>query len=321
MEVHDRMESPDVQEQALDAYSRVVSRVAGQASPGVVQVRVEHASRRRAGTGSGFALTPDGLILTNSHVVHGAARLSVQTVEGEQGTAMLLGDDPESDTALIRAHLRLTALPLGRSAQLRVGQLVVAIGNPLGFDCSVTAGVVSALGRSLRASSGRLIENIIQTDAALNPGNSGGPLCDGAGQVVGMNTAIIARAQGIAFALGIDTVQWVALQLLRHGRVRRGYLGLAVETAVLPVRLRRAAGREEPNAVRVLRIEPDGPAAQAGLAAGDLLLELDGRPVCGVDDLHRRLGDESIGAQLPLEVLRAGRRLVLAVRPVEPVAR
>ncbi len=312
---------PPVPEDALDAYSRVVSQVAALASPAVVQVQVMRASGTRAGSGSGFALTPDGLILTNSHVVHGAARLRVQTVEGDEGSATLLGEDPDTDTALLRADVAVPALPLGRSAQLRVGQLVVAIGNPLGFDCSVTAGVVSALGRSLRASAGRLIENVIQTDAALNPGNSGGPLCDGAGQVVGMNTAIIAHAHGIAFALGIDTVQWVALQLLRHGRVRRGYLGLAAETTPLPPRLRRAAEHDEHTAVRVVRVEPDSPAQQAGLAVGDLLLRFAGHVVHGVDDLHRCLGPECIGEALPLELLRAGRRLSVRVRPIEPAGR
>jgi S1-C subfamily serine protease len=308
-----------VEEVALDTYSRVVSSVAERASASVVQIQAHEASGARKGSGSGFAFTPDGLILTNSHVVHGARRLSVECVDGTRGDAEVIGDDAHTDTALLRAGVSLPALPLGRSAGLRVGQLVVAIGNPFGFDCSVTAGVVSALGRSLRATSGRLIEDVIQTDAALNPGNSGGPLCDSNGSVVGMNTAIIAAAQGICFAIAIDTVQWVAMQLLQHGRVRRGHLGLMGQTTTVPQRIRRALEHPERTAVRVVRTESGGPADRAGLTPGDLILSLGGTPVGGVDDLHRLLGADSIGRPLTLELLRLGRRMALELQPVEPV--
>jgi S1-C subfamily serine protease len=307
------------EEEALDAYSRVISRVAELASPAVVAI---HASRRgrQGGAGSGFALTPDGLILTNNHVVDGASRVRVETTQGVTCDAEIVGKDPHTDTALIRAGTALPALELGSSRRLRVGQLAIAIGNPFGFECSVTAGVVSALGRSLRAGTGRLIDDVIQTDAALNPGNSGGPLCDGAGRVIGMNTAIIASAQGICFATAIDTVRWVAMELLQHGRVRRGHLGIVAHTVVVPQRLRRHGELEQRTAVRVVRTEPRGPAESAGLESGDLVVRFAGEAVAGIDDLHRLLGAERIDHAVPLEALRRGRRIQLAVIPVEPRA-
>jgi S1-C subfamily serine protease len=303
---------------ALDAYSRCIADVAEQASPSVVAIHTTQNNNRHRGSGSGFAFTPDGLILTNSHVIHRAHAIRVETTQGHASVAELIGEDPHTDTALIRARVELPSLPLGSSKNLRVGQLAIAIGNPLGFECSVTAGVVSALGRSLRSSTGRLVDNVIQTDAALNPGNSGGPLCDSAGRVIGMNTAIIASAQGICFATAVDTVQWVALQLLQHGRVRRGYLGIVAQTATVPQRLRRQLALPGRTAVRVTGTTPEGPAQQAGLESGDLLLRFDNVPVAGIDDLHRALGAEQIGRRIPVEVWRLGRLVQSTVVPTEP---
>jgi S1-C subfamily serine protease len=302
---------------ALDAYSHAIVQVAEAASQGVVAIRTVSArgQERRHGGGSGFAFTPDGLILTNSHVVHGARGLRVETTEGADAQADLVGEDPHTDTAVIRAGIRLQALTLGSSRALRVGQVAIAIGNPLGFDCTVTTGVVSALGRSLRAASGRLIDNVIQTDAALNPGNSGGPLVDTGGRVIGMNTAIIAGAQGICFAIAVDTVRDVALQLLRNGRVRRANLGVAAQTMPLSARVRRHFELGEPAAVRVTEVEPDGPAARAGIERGDIIIGFAGHPVGGVDDLHRLLVEAQIGRDTVVEVLRRSRRQSVNVRP------
>ncbi len=312
-------------EELLDAYSRTVTRIAETAMPAVVAIRVERSApegRGRAGRGitggaSGFAFTPDGLILTNSHVVHGARALRVVTARGDELDAERLGDDPHTDTALIRVGAPMTALGLGSSRPLRVGQLAVAIGNPLGFDCTVTAGVVSALGRTLRASSGRLIEDVIQTDAALNPGNSGGPLMDSRGLVIGMNTAVILGAQGICFAIGIDTVQRVAIELLRHGRVRRASLGIGAQTVLIPQRLRRHFELEQRTAARVIQVLPGGAAARAGIESGDLLVGFDAQRVGGVDDLHRLLIGSRIGSSVPLELIRRGRQLAVGVTPTE----
>jgi S1-C subfamily serine protease len=304
----------------LDAYSLAVTDVAERASPSVVSIHVGRSAEPRrvlAGSGSGFAFTPDGLILTNSHVVHRARAIEVQTLAGERLQADLIGDDEHTDTALIRVSATLPALPIGSSKELRVGQLAIAIGNPFGFDCTVTAGVVSALGRSLRAGSGRLIDDVIQTDAALNPGNSGGPLMDSVGRAIGMNTAIIAGAQGLCFAIAIDTVRQVALELLRHGRVRRASLGVAAQTVPLSQRVRRFFELAARTVVRVSEVEADGPAAQATVQVGDLIVRFAGEPVSGIDDLHRLLVEERIGARVPTEVLRANRRVTLEVVPRE----
>jgi S1-C subfamily serine protease len=306
-----------VDEPVLDAYSRTVAMVAEQASPSVVAIHTAEKGRHR-GSGSGFAFTPDGLIVTNSHVIHGASRIRVETTQGQSSDAELIGEDSHTDTALVRARVELPSLPLGSSKNLRVGQLAIAIGNPFGFECSLTAGVVSALGRSLRSSTGRLVDNVIQTDAALNPGNSGGPLCDSAGRVIGMNTAIIASAQGICFATAVDTVQWVALQLLRHGRVRRGHLGLIAQTVTVPQRLRRHVDLAARTAVRIMGTSPEGPARRGGLESGDLLLRFDGAPVADIDDLHRALGAERIGTPVPVEVWRLGHLVQSTVVPTEP---
>jgi S1-C subfamily serine protease len=303
--------------QALDVYSTLVATVAEQASPSVVAIRTS-SGKKSGGSGSGFALTPDGLILTNSHVIHGAKRIRVETTQGASDIAEIVGEDPHTDTALIRARVDLPPLELGSSRHLRVGQLAIAIGNPFGFECSVTAGVVSALGRSLRSSTGRLIDNVIQTDTALNPGNSGGPLCDSSGRAIGMNTAIIASAQGICFATAIDTVRWVAMELLRHGRVRRGHLGIVAQTVTVPQRLRRHVDLAERTAVRIVKVSKEGPAGRSGIENGDLLLRFDGKPVVGIDDLLRSLGAEQIGRQVPVELWRFGRLVQASVVPVEP---
>jgi len=304
----------------LDAYSLAVTRVAEEASPSVVAIHATPragARRSRGGTGSGFVFTPDGLILTNSHVVHDAGSISVETLAGDRFEADRVGEDPHTDTALIRVGARLPALTLGGSRSLKVGQLAIAIGNPLGFDCTVTAGVVSALGRTLRSGSGRLIDDVVQTDAALNPGNSGGPLMDSAGRVIGMNTAIIAGAQGLCFAIAIDTVRQVAIELLRHGRVRRAQLGVAAQTVPISQRARRHFELEARTAIRISEIEPDGPAARAGLESGDVIVGFAGDSVAGIDDLHRLLGEERIGRTLPLEVVRGSRRLTVDLVPRE----
>jgi S1-C subfamily serine protease len=305
----------------LDAYSRTVTGVADLATPAVVSIHTRRASaggsQQGAGSASGFVLTPDGLILTNSHVVHGSSKLRVVSVRGEEFEADLVGEDPHTDTALIRVAASMPAVTLGSSRGLRVGQLAIAIGNPLGFDCTVTAGVVSALGRSLRASSGRLIEDVIQTDAALNPGNSGGPLMDSGGRVIGMNTAIIAGAQGICFAIAIDTVQRVALELLRHGRVRRASIGIGGQTTSIPQRLRRHFDLPLTSGVRVLNVIAGSAAAKSDIESGDLLVRFDEHWIGGVDDLHRLLIDSRIGASATLELLRRGRRLTVDVIPSE----
>jgi S1-C subfamily serine protease len=307
----------------LDAYSRSVIGVAERATPAVVAIHTNRRGQRAAqgGSASGFVFTPDGLILTNSHVVHGASALRVVSVRGEEFEADLVGEDPHTDTALIRvAASALPAVTLGSSRGLRVGQLAIAIGNPLGFDCTVTSGVVSALGRSLRASSGRLIEDVIQTDAALNPGNSGGPLMDSGARVIGMNTAIIAGAQGICFSIAIDTVQSVALELLRHGRVRRASLGIGGQTNTIPQRLRRHFDLPKASGVRVLSVIDNSAAAAADIQSGDLLIRFAGQWIEGVDDLHRLLIDSSIGTATTLELVRRGRRLTIELTPREIAA-
>jgi len=294
-------------EQPLDAYSRTVSTIAEQVGPAVV--RVEPATQgKRAGMGSGVIIAGDGLVLTNSHVVAGARRLMLTTFEGTRTEAELVGDDPDSDLALLRAALPhdTASASLGDSKQLRRGQLVVAIGNPLGFEATVTAGVVSALGRSLRSRNGRLIDDVIQTDAALNPGNSGGPLVAPNGRVIGINTAMIGGAQGLCFAVSSNTALFAVGEFLRHGRVRRARLGIAGQTIPLPRRLALAAGASG-NALRIGEVFTGGPAATAGLHAGDILLALDGTPLAGADDLVRLLTGERIGRRCTLRVLRHGR--------------
>jgi S1-C subfamily serine protease len=300
----------------LDAYSAAVVAAAETVGPTVAHLEVELKGRR--GTGSGFAFTPDGLLLTNSHVVHGARRIRATFADGLSRDADLVGEDPDSDIAVIRIGGNvLPAVALGSSRGVRVGQLAIAIGNPYGFQHTVTAGVVSALGRSLRAQTGRLIDDVLQTDAALNPGNSGGPLVDSRGEVIGVNTAIIPGAQGICFATAIDTVKWVVLQLLKDGRVRRGYLGLAGANLPLARRLARHFELDNARAVRVESVEKGGPASRAGVEAGDLIVRFAAQPVNGIDDLHRLLTGERIGAPSAMSVLRGAQKLELPVTPSE----
>jgi S1-C subfamily serine protease len=302
----------------LDAYSRTVSAVAARLAPAVVRVEAQ-ASQGRGGTGSGVLISPDGLVLTNSHVVQGAKSVLLTTTEAQRLEARVLGDDPHTDLALLHASPRahLPFAPLGDSKRLRAGHVVVAIGNPLGFESTVTAGVVSALGRSLRASSGRLIDDVIQTDAALNPGNSGGPLVSSRGEVVGINTAVIMGAQGICFAVASNTAQFVLTEILRHGRVRRAYLGVAAQTSALPRRLAHKAGVSQENAAALAQIEAEGPAAKSGLKLGDLVIAFDAAPIEAADDLIRALNAEAIGRRGVLTILRDGERLEIAVTPEE----
>ena len=295
-------------EPELDPYSQLVSQSIERVGPAVVGIEVRSSSGRARGTGSGVVFTPDGYLLTNSHVAQRADSARVSLSDGRTCEAARVGDDPATDLAVLR--LSGSGFPhatFGSSVGLRVGQLVIAVGNPLGYQATVTAGIVSALGRTLRTSSGRLIESVIQTDAALNPGNSGGPLADTAGRVIGINTAVAGGAQGICFAIGIDTAVEVAYQLMRHGRVSRSRLKLAGQTITLDRRVMRALERTEAGAVMISEILPDGPAQRAGLERGDLLLELDGESITGVDRLHRLLTAERAGRQTEIMVLRRGK--------------
>jgi S1-C subfamily serine protease len=308
----------------LDAYSRAVTGAAETISPAVVHVEVRHrvagvqSERVHEGSGSGFVYTPDGFILTNNHVVHGAAELRVMLTDGREFEGQLVGNDPDTDLAVIRIPaMGLAAGALGNSQQIRVGQLVVAVGHPYGFQTTVTAGVVSALGRSLRSQSGRLIENVIQTDAALNPGNSGGPLVTATGEVVGVNTAIIRSAQGLCFAIGSNTARDVAMQLMKEGRVRRSYIGISGQTIAVPRRFVVHFGLAKDTAVRISSAEPDSPAARAGLREGDVVVGFGSQPVAGVDDLYRALTWERIGAVVSMTVIRRGDKLAIDVIPVE----
>jgi S1-C subfamily serine protease len=314
-----------IEDQALlDAYSRAVIDVVDRIGPAVVGLTV-HAARGRGGTGSGVVVAPDGLILTNSHVAGAgnapgaASRIEVTTADGQHLTARLVGDDPDTDLALIRIvePVTLPAAPLGDSKRLKRGQLVIAIGNPLGFESTVTTGVVSALGRSLRSRTGRLIDDVIQTDAALNPGNSGGPLVSSRGEVVGVNTAVIMGAQGICFAVAANTASFVLGELVRHGRVRRAFIGIAAQQIAIPRRLRHGAGITQERAVMAGSVEPDGAAARAGLKVGDILLGIDGKTIAGADDLVRALTGETIDRTVALDVLRGTERLTLSLVPQE----
>jgi S1-C subfamily serine protease len=305
-------------DQALDAYSEVVSDVVDRVGPSVVRVDIKR-SGANAGSGSGVIVSPDGFVLTNSHVVQGAKGAEVLTLEGRQLHARVLGDDPDCDLALLRIDDGAT-LPharLGDSSQLKRGQIAIAIGNPLGFDASVTAGVVSALGRSLRAKSGRMIEDVIQTDAALNPGNSGGPLVSSRGEVIGINTAIIMGAQGICFAVASNTANFVLGEIARHGRVRRAYIGIGAGTVPIPRRIALRLGLEQVNGARVLGVEQGSPAAQAGVLTGDMIVALDGKRVNGVEDLLRMLDADKISRTISIDVLRRSESLRFWIGPTE----
>jgi S1-C subfamily serine protease len=308
----------------LDAYSQAVMGAVERVGPSVVNVEVESGrgeKRRRrdslGGSGSGFVFTPDGLILTNSHVVSSATRIAVTTSDGRHLDADLVGDDPHTDLAVLRVSAAdLLAAPLGDSAALRPGQLVIAIGNPFGFQHTVTAGVVSALGRSLRARTVRLMENLIQTDAALNPGNSGGPLVTSRGDVVGVNTAVILGGQGIAFAVPINTATRVIAALLTDGRVRRSFLGVSGHDTPIPRRLVREHALPAGRGVTVVSVSAKSPAEDAGVRPGDVIVDFGGTPVSGIDDLHRSLTADRIGQLLPLRLLRRGepRRVLITPR-------
>ena len=302
----------------LDAYSRAVTSVADSVGPAVVRVEVIK-NGHPSGVGSGVIIAPDGLVLTNSHVVAGAKELRLQDAEGRVMEARKLGEDPDTDLALVRAGSArdLPSATLGNSKTLKRGQLVVAIGNPLGFESTVTAGVISALGRSLRAKTGRLIEDVIQTDAALNPGNSGGPLVSSRGEVIGINTALILGAQGICFAVASNTAQFVLSELIQHGRVRRAYVGMSGQTAPVPRRHARAAGIDNASGMVIAALEPQGPAALAGLMSLDVIVSADGESVTGVDDLIRLLNGERIGRPIAIDVLRRGQLRSFDVTPLE----
>jgi S1-C subfamily serine protease len=303
-------------ESLLDAYSQVVVRATEAVAPAVAHLEVDLKGRR--GSGSAFCFTPDGLLLTNSHVVHGARTIRASFADGLSRDADLIGEDPDTDIAVVRIGAAgLVPVKLGSSRAVRVGQLAIAIGNPYGFQHTVTAGVVSALGRSLRSQTGRLIDDVLQTDAALNPGNSGGPLVNSRGEAIGVNTAIIPGAQGICFATAIDTVKWVVMQLLKDGRVRRGYLGIAGANVPLARRVARHFDLANTHAVRVESVERDEPAHRAGLRPGDRIVRFDGIAVNGIDDLHRALTGERIGASAAIAFIRAPELVELEIRPAE----
>jgi S1-C subfamily serine protease len=314
----------------LDAYSNAVVGAAEKLSASVVKIDVAQAAKSRSGEeherqggGSGFVFTPDGLILTNSHVVHDAKRIQVSFADGRRFPAHTIGDDPATDLAVVRLDVpnndapSLVAAPLGDSQKLRVGQLAIAIGNPYGFQYTVTAGVVSALGRSLRSYSGRMIDDVIQTDASLNPGNSGGPLVTSDGQVIGVNTATIMGAQGLCFAIGINTAKFVAGRLLQDGRIRRSYIGVEAQTVPLHRRLVRFYNLSPETGVVVSSVTVGSPAQKAGLREGDVIIALEGKAVAGVDDLHRLLTDARVGVSSALTVLRWTDKLELKVVPEE----
>ena len=305
-----------------DAYSTAVMAAVARVAPGVAHVAV-HGRRgvRGAGThgaGSGFFITPDGYLLTNSHVAGAAEAIEVVLADGRHAAAEIVGDDPDSDLALLKvAAPDLTSCRLGDSSRVAVGQIAIAIGSPYGFQHTVTAGIVSALGRSMRAQTGRLLDNVLQTDAALNPGNSGGPLVDARGDVIGVNTAVILPAQGICFAIAASTAERVAIALIRDGRVRRAWLGVGAETVPLPRRFVRHFGLACDTGVRIQSLESDSPAIAAGIARDDIVVGIDGAPIANVDDLQRALGADAIGRELGVVVLRRDRKVALAAVPRE----
>ena len=311
----------------LDAYSRAVVAATESVSPSVVNIEIRsprssgagpNGREQASGSGSGFVFTPDGFILTNSHVVHGAGHIDVVLSDGRRVAATTVGDDPDSDLAVIRVNQpHLIPAAMGDSQSSRVGQLAIAIGNPYGFQCSVTAGVVSALGRSFRSRSGRLIDNVIQTDASLNPGNSGGPLVDSRGLVIGVNTAVILPAQGLCFAIGINTAKFVAGQLIKDGRVRRSYIGVGGQVTPIHRRVVRFHRLPLETGILVVSVEPGSPAAASGVREGDIIIACGETPVSGIDDLHRLLTADAVGVTVPLMLLRNSEKLFLEVTPAE----
>jgi S1-C subfamily serine protease len=308
----------------LDAYSRAVVHAAKKVSPAVVNINVfksagnSSKNGQRAGSGSGFIFTPDGFILTNSHVAGGALKIEVMLADGRQYNADLIGDDPDTDLAVIRIDSpKIKPVELGNSEMINVGQLVIAIGNPYGFQTTVTAGVVSALGRSLRASSGRLIDNVIQTDAALNPGNSGGPLVNSKGEVIGVNTAAILPAQNICFATAINTAKFIAAKLIKDGKIRRSYIGIAGQNVPIHRRIVRYYNLPVEKGIMVTAITDDSPAKKAGISEGDIIIAFNNSPVAGIDDLHKLLIDKQVGTETIIEVLRRTELITLYITPDE----
>ena len=308
----------------LDAYSTAVTRAVEMVAASVVRIEVTKTQetprgpRDGAGSGSGFIISPDGLLLTNSHVVHGATRIEVVLSDGRRPDAVLIGEDPDSDLAVLRVYApNLVPLKFADSSRLRVGQIAIAIGNPYGFEATVTAGVVSALGRSLRSQTGRLMDDIVQTDAALNPGNSGGPLVNSHGEVIGVNTAVILSAQGICFAIASNTAQLITGWLVKEGRVRRSYIGVAGQTTPIHARVRRHYRLTQDRGVLVVGVEPGSPARLAGLREGDIIIGFDGQAVNGIDELLRKLVNARIGTRCSMTILRQTAMLDLFVTPQE----
>lgn len=315
----------------LDAYSRTVVQVAQRVSNAVVHLNVQKPKNQRraqaqppggdernGGAGSGFIISSDGFVVTNSHVVNGAERIEGTLQDGRSFQARVVGDDPATDLAVVKLEgSNLATVAFGESHRLQVGQIAIAIGNPYGFQYSVTAGVVSALGRTLRSQSGRLIDDVIQTDAALNPGNSGGPLVDSHGNVIGVNTAVILPAQGLCFAVASDLAKFVVGKLILEGRVRRGYLGISAQTVPLPAKWLSTLQLQTKGGIQIVGVEPGGPAAQAGLLAGDVIVQFEGKPLDSIDALHKTLDERTIGRQINIWVLRDGNLKQVGVRPGE----
>jgi S1-C subfamily serine protease len=313
------MSTRNSDEHLLDSYSQTVSGVFQKASAAVVKIDVMHEQRqagRGGGSGSGFVFTPDGFIITNSHVVHGAKAIEVHFIDGRKVPAHLIGDDPHTDLAVIRVNMQnLSYVELGDSNRIQVGQIAIAIGNPYGFQCTLTAGVISALGRSMRSQSGRLIEQIIQTDAALNPGNSGGPLFNSRGEVIGVNTAVILPAQGICFAIPSQTAKFIVGELLQHGRVKRGFLGIMAHNVLLPKGMVHVGKIPVESGVSIAGLDPDSPAATADVRLGDVLIAIDNNIIETVDDLHKFLTTQKIGQPVTLTIIRDFEKKDIVVVP------